>query len=232
MKKKILIEDLNTKAGAIMKYKAVIWDLDGTLLDTLEDLKNSVNFGLDKFNMPNITLEMTRRFVGNGVGRLIQLAVPEGTDKETEAKVLEVFKAHYEEHSLDATKPYDGVVDVLKALKSAGYKMAIVSNKIENAVGELAEKFFPGLIDVAIGETPDVPKKPAPDMIFKALDKLGLAKEEAIFIGDSDVDVATGINSGLDMLTVLWGFRDEDELVKAGAKEFVRKPEEILEKLM
>ncbi len=215
-----------------MKYKAVIWDLDGTLLDTLEDLKNSVNFALDKYNMPNITLEMTRRFVGNGVGRLSQLAVPEGTDKETEAKVLDVFKAHYEEHSLDATKPYEGVVDVLKALKSAGYKMAIVSNKIENAVGELAEKFFPGLIDVAIGETPDVPKKPAPDMIFKALDKLGLDKEEAIFIGDSDVDVATGINSGLDMLTVLWGFRDEDELVEAGAKEFVRKPEEILEKLM
>ena len=229
---KILIEDLNTKAGAIMKYKAVIWDLDGTLLDTLEDLKNSVNFALDKYNMPNITLEMTRRFVGNGVGRLIQLAVPEGTGKETEAKVLDVFKAHYEEHSLDATKPYDGVVDVLKALKSAGYKMAIVSNKIENAVGELAEKFFPGLIDVAIGETPDVPKKPAPDMIFKALDKLGVSKEEAIFIGDSDVDVATGINSGLDMLTVLWGFRDEDELVEAGAKEFVRKPQEILEKLI
>ena len=216
----------------MMKYKAVIWDLDGTLLDTLEDLKNSVNFGLDKFNMPNITLEMTRRFVGNGVGRLIQLAVPEGTDKDTEAKVLDVFKAHYEEHSLDATKPYDGVVEVLKALKAAGYKMAIVSNKIENAVGELSEKFFPRLIDEAIGETPDVPKKPAPDMIFKALDKLGVSKEEAIFIGDSDVDVATGINSGLDMLTVLWGFRDEDELIEAGAKEFVRKPQEIFEKLI
>lgn len=215
-----------------MKYKAVIWDLDGTLLDTLEDLKNSVNYGLDEFNMPNITLEMTRRFVGNGVGRLIELAVPEGTDKETEAKVLASFKAHYEEHSLDATKPYEGVVDVLKALKEKGYKMAIVSNKIENAVGELAEKFFPGLIDVAIGETPDVPKKPAPDMIFKALDRLSVAKEEAIFIGDSDVDVATGINSGLDMLTVLWGFRDEDELIEAGAKVFVRKPDEILEKLI
>ena len=216
----------------MMKYKAVIWDLDGTLLDTLEDLKNSVNHGLDEFNMPNITLEMTRRFVGNGVGRLIELAVPEGTDKETEAKVLASFKAHYEEHSLDATKPYDGVVDVLKALKEKGYKMAIVSNKIENAVAELAEKFFPGLIDVAIGETPDVPKKPAPDMIFKGLDKLGVTKEEAIFIGDSDVDVVTGINSGLDMLTVLWGFRDEDELIEAGAKVFVRKPEEILEKLI
>ena len=215
-----------------MKYKAVIWDLDGTLLDTLEDLKNSVNYGLDGFSMPNITLEMTRRFVGNGVGRLIELAVPKGTDKETEEKVLERFKGHYEEHSLDATKPYDGVVEVLKALKEKGYKLAIVSNKIENAVGELAEKFFTGLIDVAIGETPDVPKKPAPDMIFKALDRLGVEKEEAVFIGDSDVDVATGINSGLDMLTVLWGFRDEEELVEASAKIFVRKPEEILEKLM
>lgn len=214
-----------------MKYKAVIWDLDGTLLDTLEDLKNSVNYGLASFGMPAITLEMTRRFVGNGVGRLIELAVPEGTDKETEKKVLDIFKAHYEEHSLDATQPYEGVVNVLKALKEKGYKMAIVSNKIENAVGELAEKFFTGLIDVAIGETPDVPKKPAPDMIFKALDRLDVEKDEAIFIGDSDVDVATGINSGLDMLTVLWGFRDEDELVEAGAKIFVRKPDEILEKL-
>ena len=214
-----------------MKYKAVIWDLDGTLLDTLEDLKNSVNYGLAGFGMPEITLEMTRRFVGNGVGRLIELAVPEGTDKETEKKVLDRFKGHYEEHSLDATKPYEGVVDVLKVLKENGYKMAIVSNKIENAVEELAEKFFPGLIDVAIGETPDVPKKPAPDMIFKALDRLGVEKDEAIFIGDSDVDVATGINSGLDMLTVLWGFRDEDELLEAGAKVFVRRPEEILKKL-
>ena len=216
----------------MMKYKAVIWDLDGTLLDTLEDLKNSVNYGLEGFGMPPITLEMTRRFVGNGVGRLIELAVPEGTDKETTEKVLARFKGHYEEHSLDATKPYEGVVDVLKALKGKGYKLAIVSNKIENAVGELAEKFFTGLIDVAIGETPDVPKKPAPDMIFKALNKLGIEKDEAVFIGDSDVDVATGINSGLDMLTVLWGFRDEDELIEAGAKVFVRKPEEILEELL
>ena len=219
---------MNTKAGAMMKYKAVIWDLDGTLLDTLEDLMNSVNYGLEGFGMPAITLEMTRRFVGNGVGRLIELAVPKGTDKETEAKVLARFKGHYEEHSLDKTKPYEGVVDVLKALKEKGYKLAIVSNKIENAVGELADKFFTGLIDVAIGETPDVPKKPAPDMIYKALDKLGVEKSEAIFIGDSDVDVATGINSGLDMLTVLWGFRDEDELIEAGAKTFVRRPEELM----
>lgn len=220
------------KAGVTMNYKAVIWDLDGTLLDTLEDLMNSVNYGLEGFGMQTITLEMTRRFVGNGVGRLIELAVPKGTDKETTEKVLARFKGHYEEHSLDKTRPYEGVVDVLKRLKEKGYKMAIVSNKIESAVGELAEKFFEGLIDVAIGETPDIPKKPAPDMIFKALDELGVNKDEAIFIGDSDVDVATGINSGLHMLTVLWGFRDEDELTEAGAKIFIRKPEEILEKLL
>jgi phosphoglycolate phosphatase len=214
-----------------MKYKAVIWDLDGTLLDTLEDLMNSVNYGLESFDLPPITLDMTRRFVGNGVGKLIERAVPAGTEKATEEAVLAKFKAYYEEHSLDKTRPYEGVLDVLRHLKGQGYKLAIVSNKIESAVGELAEKFFEGLIDVAIGETPDVPKKPAPDMIYKGLDKLGVEKDEAIFIGDSDVDVATGINSGLDMITVLWGFRDEDELVEAGAKVFVRKPEEILEKL-
>lgn len=210
-----------------MKYKAVIWDLDGTLLNTLEDLMDSVNYGLTNHNLPNITLEQTRKYVGNGVAKLVERAVPEGTDKELEAEVLKDFRAYYSEHSQDKTKPYAGTKEVLAALKEQGYKLAIVSNKMQSAVAELAEIYFPGLIDVAMGETPDVERKPAPDMIYKALELLEIEKKDAVFIGDSEVDVATGINSGIDMITVLWGFRDRDVLEKAGAKVFVEKAEEI-----
>lgn len=210
-----------------MKYKALICDLDGTLLNTLEDLMDSVNYGLENRGMRKITLEQTRRYVGNGVAKLIERAVPEGTSKEDTAEILKDFRSYYNEHSQDKTKPYDGVVEMLTRAKSAGMKLAIVSNKIDSAVGELAEVYFPGLIDVAIGETPDVPKKPAPDMIYKALRELGVESEDAVFIGDSDVDVATGLNSGVDMVTVLWGFRDREELEEAGAKLFIEKPEEL-----
>ncbi len=210
-----------------MKYKALICDLDGTLLNTLEDLMDSVNYGLTNHDMRNITLEQTRRFVGNGVGKLIERAVPEGTSQEDISDVLKDFRSYYNEHSQDKTKPYEGVVEMLKEAKAQGMKLAIVSNKIDSAVGELAEVYFKGLIDVAIGETKDVPKKPAPDMLYKALGQLGLEKDEAVFIGDSDVDVATGLNSGMDMITVLWGFRDKEELMEAGAKVFIEKPEEL-----
>lgn len=209
------------------KYKAVIWDLDGTLLNTLEDLMNSVNYGLSKHGMPEITLEQTRRFVGNGVAKLVERAVPAGTDGNVQADVLKDFKEYYSIHSKDKTKPYDGVVELMTKLKAEGYKLAIVSNKLKEAVEELAGIYFPGLIDVAMGDTPGIPKKPAPDMIYKALELLGLEKNEAVFIGDSDVDVATGINSGMDMITVLWGFRDKEELVKAGAEVFAASTTEL-----
>lgn len=209
------------------KYKAVIWDLDGTLLNTLEDLMNSVNYGLSKHGMPKITLEQTRRFVGNGVAKLVERAVPEGTDGNVQADVLKDFREYYSIHSKDKTKPYDGVVELMTKLKAEGYKLAIVSNKLKEAVEELAGIYFPGLIDVAMGDTPGIPKKPAPDMIYKALELLGLEKNEAVFIGDSDVDVATGINSGMDMITVLWGFRDKEELVKAGAEVFATSTTEL-----
>lgn len=210
-----------------MKYKAVIWDLDGTLLNTLEDLRDSVNYGLANHNMPDITLEQTRRYVGNGVAKLVERAVPEGTDEELQAQVLKDFREYYNVHSRDKTKPYEGTREVLTALKEQGCKLAIVSNKMQSAVAELAEIYFPGLIDVAMGETPEVERKPAPDMIYKALELLQTDKKDAVFIGDSEVDVATGINSGLDMITVLWGFRDREVLEKAGAKVFVEKAEEI-----
>lgn len=214
-----------------MKYKAVIWDLDGTLLNTLEDLMNSVNYGLSAHGMPHITLEQTRRYVGNGVAKLVERAVPHGTDKGTTEDVLKDFKTHYSVHSMDKTKPYKGMVELMTKLKNDGYSMAIVSNKLKEAVEELAEIYFPGLVDVAMGDTPDIPKKPEPDMIFKALELLNVGKDEAVFIGDSEVDVATGINSGMDMITVLWGFRDMEELKKAGAEVFAKNAVE-LEKIL
>lgn len=210
-----------------MKYKAIICDLDGTLLNTLEDLMDSVNYGLKLHGKPCITIEQTRRYVGNGVAKLVERAVPEGTGSEETAEILAKFRSYYDKHSKDKTKPYEGVVDMLKRAKDNGMKLAIVSNKINSAVEKLAEEYFPGLMDVAIGETPDVPKKPAPDMLYKALEQLGIEKQEAVFIGDSDVDVETGINSGMDMITVLWGFRDREELLQAGAKVFIEKPEEL-----
>ena len=210
-----------------MKYKALICDLDGTLLNTLEDLMDSVNYGLRNHNLREITIEQTRRYVGNGVAKLVERAAPEGTTHEEQAEILADFRSYYDKHSQDKTKAYDGVIDMLKRAKNAGMKLAIVSNKIDEAVGELADYYFTGLIDVAIGETPDVPKKPAPDMLYKALDMLGISLKEAVFIGDSDVDVATGLNSGMDMVTVLWGFRDREELLEAGAKCFIEKPEEL-----
>lgn len=204
-----------------MKYKAVICDLDGTLLNTLEDLMDSVNYALSKRAMPLITLKQTRRYVGNGVAKLVERAAPSGTPKEDIQEMLNDFRYYYDIHSKDKTKPYEGVMELLRELKARGLKLAIVSNKIHKAVGVLAEDYFPGLIDVAIGEMENVPRKPAPDMIYKALDELGINKEDAVFIGDSEVDVATGLNAGIDMVTVLWGFRDRDELVEAGATIFI-----------
>lgn len=210
-----------------MRYKAVICDLDGTLLNTLEDLMDSVNYGLLLHGKPKISLEQTRRYVGNGVAKLIERAVPQGTTKEEEAEILAKFKSYYDKHSKDKTMPYEGILDMLKTLKANGMKLAIVSNKINSAVGPLAEEYFEGLIDVAIGETKEVPKKPAPDMIYKALSELGIEKQDAVFIGDSDVDVETGINSGVDMITVLWGFRDREELENVGATVFIERPQDL-----
>ena len=209
-----------------MRYKAVICDLDGTLLNTLEDLMDSVNYGLELHGRPRISIEQTRRFVGNGVAKLVERSSPQADAKE-QAEILEKFRYYYDKHSKDKTRPYEGILDMLKQLKDNGVKLAIVSNKIDSAVGPLAEEYFPGLIDVTIGETEDIPKKPAPDMIYKALSKLGVEKHEAVFIGDSDVDVETGLNSGMDMITVLWGFRDREELEKSGATVFIEKPEEL-----
>ncbi|MBR4670081.1 MAG: HAD family hydrolase [Butyrivibrio sp.] len=209
----------------------VIFDMDGTVLNTLDDLTTSVNYVMDKFGFPNRTVEEYRRAFGNGIRRAIELNVPEGTSKETIDEMLPVFKQYYDKHCLDKTRPYDGILELMKELKKRGYKMAIVSNKIDSAVKELNKKFFSEAIDVAIGESPGINRKPAPDSVIEALKELGSTKEEAIYIGDSEVDFQTAVNSGLPCILVLWGFRDKDYLEEIGADVFATTPADVLDLL-
>ena len=208
--------------------EAVIFDLDGTLLYTLEDLKNSTNFALCEFGFPERTLEEVKRFVGNGVRKLIERAVPEGTKAETTEDVLRVFKENYEQNMYNCTKPYNSIEKLLSDLKSVGIKTAVVSNKFDLAVKELCKKYFVGLIDAAIGQRDDVPKKPAPDGVLAAIKELGVAQKNCIYVGDSDVDVLTAQNCGLPCVGVIWGYRDRELLESKGADYIVTDPLEIL----
>ena len=211
------------------KINTVVFDMDGTVLNTIDDLATSVNYAMEKFGFPQRTVEDYRRAVGNGIRRAIELTVPEGTSQEVIDEMVPVFKEHYDEHCLDKTRPYDGIIELMKELKKRGYKMAIVSNKIDSAVKELNQRFFSEAIEVAIGEKPGVNRKPAPDMVWDALKELGSTQEESIYIGDSEVDFATANNSNLPCISVLWGFRDKDLLEEIGAQVFAEKPSDVLE---
>ena len=211
-----------------MKYDLLVFDMDGTILDTLEDLKNCMNRTLRMYNMPERTLDEIRSFVGNGIRRLIEQAVVAGTSNEVMDDIHRDYMAYYKDHCADYTKPYEGVIDTIRQLRLLGYKTAVVSNKAHAAVLDLCDQYFPGLFDLAIGETPDVARKPAPDMVHLALQHFGVSQDKAVYIGDSDVDVATARNSQLDMIAVDWGFRSRECLVKQGATIIISKPEEIL----
>ena len=212
-----------------MKYDTYIFDLDGTLLSTLEDLKNSCNFALSSFGLPERSLEEVRQFVGNGVELLMKRAVPNNTDNKLFTKVFETFKEHYLIHNLDTTKPYDGVLEMLDELNRAGKNIAVVSNKFYEATVELCRHFFGDRVRVAIGERADIRKKPAPDTVDEAFKLLGVSRENAVYIGDSDVDLATARNSNLPCISVLWGFRDKDFLIEHGGNTFVTEPSQILD---
>ena len=207
----------------------IIFDMDGTVLNTLDDLTVSVNYVLRQFNMPERTLEEYRRFFGNGIKYALEQAVPEGTKASVIDEMLPVFKEHYDKHCLDKTGPYAGITELMKELKSRGYKMAIVSNKIDSAVKELNQKFFSEAVEVAIGEKSGIRRKPAPDTVYEALRELKSSVEQAVYIGDSEVDFETAKNSGLPCISVLWGFRDKDFLIDIGADNFASDPSEIPE---
>ena len=202
---------------------AILFDLDGTLLDTLGDLHAAVNHVLGQFGYPKRTMEEVCRFVGNGAARLIHLAVPEGVE---EAPVLAAFQSYYAAHCDILTRPYDGIPQALEIL-SRKYPMAVVSNKPDRAVKELAKIYFPGLY--ARGESTDCPRKPAPDMVHKAMEAIGA--EYCIYVGDSDVDIVTAKNAGVPCLSVTWGFRGEEELCTAGGQYFCHDPQDLPAKI-
>jgi phosphoglycolate phosphatase len=210
-----------------MSYDTYIFDLDGTLLDTLQDLAASVNYALRQHHMPEHSIDDVRRFVGNGVRRLMERAVPEGAANPAFEATFVTFREYYMEHSLDTTRPYDGILELIHELKQRGCRMAVVSNKMMAATQELVRHFFPD-IEVAIGEheAAGIRKKPAPDTVFAAMQQLG--EGSAVYVGDSDVDLATARNSGLPCISVLWGFRDREFLLEHGATTFVEQPREIL----
>lgn len=211
-------------------YSVYIFDLDGTLLNTLGDLAASCNYALRVHQMPERSIDEVRRFVGNGVRKLMQRAVPDGEDNPLFEETLASFRQHYLEHSLDTTRPYDDIPEMLKELRRRGCRTAVVSNKFDTATKELCHHFFADSIEVAIGEheSEGIRKKPAPDTVEEALRQLGVGKEKAVYIGDSDVDILTARNAGLPCISVLWGFRDREFLQQSGATTFVSAPAQLL----
>ena len=212
-----------------MKYDTYIFDLDGTLLDTLQDLATSVNYTLRQHDMPEHSIDDIRRFVGNGVRKLMERAVPDGAQNPLFESAFATFRQYYMQHSLDTTRPYDGIPEMLDELKRRGCRIAVVSNKMMAATQELIAHFFPQ-IEVAIGEheAEGIRKKPAPDTVREALRQLGVITKNAVYVGDSDVDIETAYNSGLPCISVLWGFRDRDFLLSHGATTLISCPEELL----
>ena len=213
-----------------MRYDTYVFDLDGTLLDTLGDLAASVNYALRGHGMPEHSLDDVRRFVGNGVRRLMERAIPEGADNPLFDATFATFRQYYMAHSLDTTRPYDGIPETLAELRSRGCHIAVVSNKMMAATVELCQHFFPDTVEVAIGEheAEGIRKKPAPDTVFAALRQLGVGKEQAVYVGDSDVDIQTAANAGLPCISVLWGFREKDFLIQHGATTFISAPSDLL----
>ncbi len=210
-----------------MRYKLAIFDMDGTILNTIDDLAASLNYVLEKSGFPARTMDEVISFIGDGLRKLIERGVPEGTDSETVDKVLADFKEYYAVHCADKTAPYDGIVELLENLRRNGCMTAVVSNKADYAVQELCRKYFDGLFDYAVGERSGILRKPAPDSVNEVLEKLNVSRENAVYIGDSDVDIKTAENAGMDSIIVEWGFRERDFLLKKGAKTIVSAAKEI-----
>ena len=214
-----------------MKYKAVLYDMDGTVLDTLADLTDAVNVSLRRFGLPEQPAMHVRDVLGNGARRLIMGCLPEGTDERTADAVLEFYKPYYDAHCREKTAPYPGIIELMQRLRDAGVKQAVVSNKPDGAVKELAELFFGGLIESAVGESETVRLKPCPDAVLAAAKLMGADREECVYVGDSEVDIETARRAGMDCISVAWGFRDEDMLRAEGAACIVHSAEELFEAL-
>lgn len=208
-------------------YKTYIFDLDGTLLDTLNDLHASCNYALRTHGMPERSLEEVKQFVGNGVKKLMERAIPNGLENPLFEETLQTFRQHYLLHNLDTTLPYPGIMEMLQQLKAQGKRIAVVSNKFYAATQDLCKHFFGDTIQVAIGEREDIKKKPAPDTVLEALRQLQVTRQDAVYVGDSEVDVETARNSGIPCISVLWGFRSKSFLLSHGATTFIETPNEL-----
>ncbi|MCR5742375.1 MAG: HAD family hydrolase [Lachnospiraceae bacterium] len=211
-----------------MKYRLAIFDMDGTILDTLEDLADATNYTLKACGYPARTLEEIRWFVGNGIRKLIERALPEGAPDAEIDRLFGVFIPYYQEHCAVKTGPYAGINELIKTLRSRGIATAVVSNKAEAAVGELCETYFDGLFDAYAGDRPDMRRKPAPDSVNLILHKLGFDRADAVYIGDSDVDLATAKNASLPCIGCAWGFRGREFLENNGATMIADTPSDIL----
>lgn len=211
-----------------MGYSTILFDMDGTVLDTLQDLWASTNAVLRELGYPERSLDDIRSYVGNGAMNQIRRAMPEGSSEAELADALARYQAHYAAHCRDHTKPYDGLMPVLRQLDAAGKKLAVVSNKPDRAVKLLSAEHFGALMHVSVGETATLRRKPAPDMALSALEALGMPKEGAVYVGDSEVDVETAKNAGLPLIAVSWGFRGRAALEAMGAETVIDRPEELL----
>ena len=215
-----------------MRYKAVLFDMDGTVLDTVDDLADSVNASLRHFSLPEVSRFHVSQSLGNGAAYLIRNCLPEDTPVAVFEQVLAFYKPWYGAHCRIRTKPYAGILPLMEALRTAEVRQAIISNKPDSAVQELAEAFFPGLMDVVIGESPAVRRKPSPDTVLAAAEKIGVPVTDCVYIGDTEVDIETSRNAGMDCIAVTWGFRTEERLLAAGAADIVRSPAELEAKLL
>ena len=211
----------------VMKYQLAVFDLDGTILDTLKDLAEATNYALARRGFPVRTLDEIREFVGNGARNLILRACPEGTPASVLDAVQKDFTEYYKDHCADNTRPYEGIKELLAELRAAGIKTAVLSNKPDYGVQALVKVHFDGLFDLAMGERPEFRRKPEPDAVNAILEQLAVPRENAVYIGDSDVDVATAENAGLDHVIVTWGFRSRDFLLAHGAKKLAADMDEL-----
>ena len=211
-----------------MRFEAVIFDLDGTLLDTLGDLTDAVNFALKRHGLPLRSEREIRAFLGNGIRQLVRCAVPAGTEDVLTEAVFAAFKERYGTHYLDRTVPYPGILPLCEALRQRGLRTALVTNKAEFVAQQIYRALFADVIPVAIGEQPRFAKKPAPDMVDEALRRLGCTREHAVYVGDSEVDLQTAKNSGLPCILVDWGYRDRTFLQTLGNGAPVSTPEALL----
>lgn len=214
-----------------MRYRAVLLDMDGTVLDTLSDLHAAVNHSLREFNLPEVSRAKVRASLGNGAARLIRCCLPESADEQTAERVLSFYLPYYDGHCSINTRPYEGIVPMMERLRSAGVKLAIISNKGDAAVRKLAQEHFPGLLEAAVGESATVRRKPNPDAVLSAAAALGEDITDCVYVGDSEVDIQTAKNAGMDCISVSWGFRDPEQLIASGAQSIADTPE-ALEKLI